>query len=96
MRWLGYCIPSDFLSLAGCVLHSSSFAEMARHVRDLATGAGVPLGLVLEGGYAPQALAESVRAALTALPGDEPPRPVAEEPPLTRQAIAQFERYWPL
>src|SRR6204780_4720478 len=33
--------------LAGCRLEAGSFAEMARHVRGLATSLGVPLGAVL-------------------------------------------------
>jgi acetoin utilization deacetylase AcuC-like enzyme len=37
---------------------------MARHVRDLTAKLDVPLGVVLEGGYAPASLAESVRATL--------------------------------
>lgn len=58
--------------LAGCCLQSTSFAEMARHVRDFAGELGVPIGAVLEGGYEPVALAQSVQAMLTALGGGEP------------------------
>jgi acetoin utilization deacetylase AcuC-like enzyme len=53
--------------LAGCRLESASFARMARRVRDLARVREVPLGAVLEGGYAPAALAESVEATMAAL-----------------------------
>ena len=53
--------------LANCRLESSSFAEMARHVRDLAEALEAPVGVVLEGGYEPGALAECVRDTLTAL-----------------------------
>jgi acetoin utilization deacetylase AcuC-like enzyme len=81
--------------LAGCRLETESFAEMARHMRDLARAVDAPLGAVLEGGYAPTALAASVQATLAALPGEDPPRPVAEQP-LTARAAAQFDRYWPL
>jgi acetoin utilization deacetylase AcuC-like enzyme len=52
--------------LAGCMLEAESFAKMARQVRELAR----PLGAVLEGGYDPDALAESVAATLAAL-GDQ-------------------------
>jgi acetoin utilization deacetylase AcuC-like enzyme len=57
--------------LAGCRLRASSFAELARHIRDLAVRLGVPLGAVLEGGYAPTALAQSVVEMLTALGGGD-------------------------
>jgi acetoin utilization deacetylase AcuC-like enzyme len=81
--------------LAGCRLESESFAEMARQVRDLARGLGVPLGAVLEGGYAPAALAESAQAMLAALPEETHARPAAPDP-LTSRAIDQLSRYWPL
>jgi acetoin utilization deacetylase AcuC-like enzyme len=82
--------------LAGCELETASFAEMARHVRDLARRLDVPLGAVLEGGYAPTASAHSVDATLAALAGEEPARTVAPEPLLTPLAAAQVGRYWPL
>ncbi|MBA3864776.1 MAG: histone deacetylase [Solirubrobacterales bacterium] len=53
--------------LAGCELATESFARMSRQMRDFATSAGAPLGVVLEGGYEPQASAESVAATLAAL-----------------------------
>jgi hypothetical protein len=56
----------------------------------------VPLGLVLEGGYEPAALAESVEETLAAVGGNEPARSAAAEPPLTLQAVALIGRYWPL
>jgi acetoin utilization deacetylase AcuC-like enzyme len=53
--------------LAGCLLDSSSFAAMARLVRDFALEHGAPLGAVLEGGYHPPSLVESVLATMGAL-----------------------------
>jgi len=82
--------------LAGCRLETSSFAEMARHVRDFAGELGVPLGAVLEGGYEPAALAQCVRETLTALGGDEPPRSAAPEALLTSRAAAHIGHYWSL
>jgi acetoin utilization deacetylase AcuC-like enzyme len=82
--------------LAGCRLQSSSFAEIARHVRDFAQQLEAPLGVVLEGGYEPLALAESVRETLAALADEEPPRATAADVPLTARAARQFVRYWPL
>ena len=56
--------------LADCRLETDSFARMACQVRDMAQHAGAPLGAVLEGGYDPAALAESVAATLAALGGE--------------------------
>jgi acetoin utilization deacetylase AcuC-like enzyme len=82
--------------LAGCELEESSFALMARHVRDLAAQLGVPLGAVLEGGYEPNALARCVRATLAALGDREPVRSAAPEPLLTSRAASYIGHYWPL
>ncbi|MGP0100320.1 MAG: histone deacetylase [Solirubrobacteraceae bacterium] len=82
--------------LAGCRLEAASFAEMARHVRDLAQRLDVPLGVVLEGGYEPVALARCVRETLAALGDGRAPTSAAPEALLTSRAAAQFARYWPL
>ncbi|MGD0452586.1 MAG: histone deacetylase [Solirubrobacteraceae bacterium] len=82
--------------LAGCRLETASFAEIGRHVRDLAERLDVPLGVVLEGGYQPTVLAQCVLETLTALSGDEPPLSAAPEALLTSRAAAQIARYWPL
>ncbi len=82
--------------LAGCRLETGSFAEMARHVRELAAVRGLPLGVILEGGYEPVALAECVQCTLTALDGDEPATSAAPEPLLTSRAAAHVAHYWPL
>ena len=83
-------------SLANCRLQAGSFAEMARHVRGLADGLGVPLGAVLEGGYEPVALAECVRETLVAFGSDEPAQSAAPESFLTSRAAAHIGHYWPL
>ena len=82
--------------LAGCRLETSSFAEIARHVRDFAERLDVPLGVVLEGGYQPAVLGECVLETLTALAGDEPPVAAAPEALLTSRAAAQIGHYWAL
>jgi acetoin utilization deacetylase AcuC-like enzyme len=82
--------------LAGCRLEDASFAEMARHVRDLAERVDVPLGVVLEGGYEPAALARCVRETLAALVGEDPPSSAAPEALLTSRAAAQIAHYWSL
>ena len=82
--------------LADCMLETSSFGELARHVRDLAAERGVPLGVVLEGGYEPVSLAQSVRETLLALGDDRPPPAAPEELPETRRAVAQLSPFWAL
>jgi acetoin utilization deacetylase AcuC-like enzyme len=82
--------------LAGCELEESSFAQMARHVRELAARLEVPLGAILEGGYEPAALARSVRETLIALGDAEPARSAAPEPLLTSRAASYIGHYWPL
>ncbi len=82
--------------LAGCALQSSSFGELARHVSGFARDAAIPLGLILEGGYEPQALAESVRETLLALGDEREPRSVSAPQTATARAVAQLGRYWPL
>ncbi len=88
--------------LANCRLQTGSFAEMAMRARDMALAAGIPLGVVLEGGYNRRVLAECVCATLPALAGEGQVRSVALEDPLedpgsiTARAIAHLGRYWPL
>jgi acetoin utilization deacetylase AcuC-like enzyme len=82
--------------LAGVRLETSSFGEMARHVRDMAERVGAPLGAVLEGGYEPDVLADCVVETLGALAGSEPPVSAAPEALLTSRAAAQIGHYWPL
>jgi acetoin utilization deacetylase AcuC-like enzyme len=64
--------------LAGCLLESSSFAAMARLVRDFAAAHGAPLGAVLEGGYQVPSLVESLLATMAAL--GQPAQPQSDRP----------------
>jgi acetoin utilization deacetylase AcuC-like enzyme len=82
--------------LAGCQLETASFGELARHVRDLAAQQRAPLGVILEGGYEPRSLAESVRETMLALGDELPPRRASADLRLTSEARAQLARYWPL
>lgn len=82
--------------LAAVRLKTESFAEMGRHVRSAAEQVGAPIGVVLEGGYAPGALAASAIAALEAFAGEEQPNSAAPEALLTSRAAAQVGHYWPL
>jgi acetoin utilization deacetylase AcuC-like enzyme len=81
--------------LASCTLETSSFALLALHVRALAEDLGAPVGVVLEGGYALEALSQSVVAALAALADGDAPASV-ERDSLTDRAAAQVGRYWSL
>jgi acetoin utilization deacetylase AcuC-like enzyme len=82
--------------LAGCRLETSSFGELARHMRDLALACAAPLGVVLEGGYEPVSLAQSVRETLLALGDERAPRGVTDELREAAAAIEQLRPYWPL
>jgi acetoin utilization deacetylase AcuC-like enzyme len=87
--------------LANCRLRTSSFVEMTLLVRELARAAQIPLGVVLEGGYNKEVLAECVCATLSALTGAGNPRdagegPTAEEQAMLGRAAEQVGRYWRL
>jgi acetoin utilization deacetylase AcuC-like enzyme len=82
--------------LAGCMLETGSYAQLAAHVRELAAELGVPVGVVLEGGYDLEALSESVVATLGSLAdGNEPPREV-ERDGISERAATAIGRYWRL
>jgi acetoin utilization deacetylase AcuC-like enzyme len=82
--------------LAECLVDEEGFAAMARRLGSVGRRLGVPVGVVLEGGYDVDALASSVAATLIGLgedPGGEVPAPgpvarMAEEV-LARPAFAQ-------
>jgi acetoin utilization deacetylase AcuC-like enzyme len=82
--------------LATCTLEAGSFAQMGCHLRDFAAELGIPLGVVLEGGYEPVALAESVAATLAALGGEGEAISGAPEPLLTSRAAVGVSRHWRL
>jgi acetoin utilization deacetylase AcuC-like enzyme len=79
----------------GCELEASSFAEMARQIRGLGERTGAPVGAVLEGGYALDALAASVCATMHALADDEPADSVAPDF-LTARAASHVGFRWRL
>lgn len=85
--------------LAGCRLRTETFPEMAARVRELARSAGVPLGVVLEGGYNRGVLADCVAATLPALAGEVGRRreidpPAGPEALVLDQALAQVAAHW--
>jgi acetoin utilization deacetylase AcuC-like enzyme len=83
--------------LAGCEVTRDGYAQMAAGVRSMAEELGVPIGVVLEGGYDLEALAESVLATLEVLGADEPPHPAhVALHPLASAAAARLAERWPL
>ncbi len=82
--------------LGGCLLETSDFARMTRHVGDLAALTGAPIGAVLEGGYDPPALAESVIATMRALTADDTAESIAPDLIYTRQAASYVGHHWEL
>lgn len=87
--------------LADCRLSTESFVAMAARVRALSESQAAPLGLVQEGGYDSEVLAECVCAVMPALSNDTPPRIVpstgtAAEDALVDRAVERLARHWPL
>jgi len=81
--------------LGGCLLETSSFAELGRWSRALGEASGAPVGCLLEGGYDLRALAASVAATMEALTGGRAPRSVSPGP-LVDRAAQQVGRFWSL
>jgi acetoin utilization deacetylase AcuC-like enzyme len=82
--------------LADCLVTEDGFAAMAALMRDAAEVAGAPLGVVLEGGYALDALARSVAATMSVLgQTGGAPELEAEASPLVGEALARLEPWWP-
>ncbi len=86
--------------LADCRLQTRSFVEIAARVRGLTVDAGIPLGVVLEGGYNREVLAACVCATLPALAGQAPARVAPQPPAQAGTAVARaavFHRaHWPV
>jgi len=81
--------------LAGCRVTDDGFAGMAASMRATADELGVPLGLVLEGGYQLGALSRSVVASLEVLgAAGTPPVPEVALDPLAEQAQERLAAYW--
>ncbi|MFZ0043865.1 MAG: histone deacetylase [Solirubrobacteraceae bacterium] len=86
--------------LADCRVTEDGFAAMARSLRAVCSELGVPLGGVLEGGYALGALARSVAATLAVLgggdgrdaSGEEAGVPVSADARRARERLAEW---WP-
>jgi acetoin utilization deacetylase AcuC-like enzyme len=84
--------------LADCEMTEDGYAAITRSIRRLCDSLDVPIGCVLEGGYALDALGRSVAATLAALNEPVPAAApaVGEDPPPTiRQARERLAEWWP-
>ncbi len=82
--------------LAGCRVTDAGFAGMAALMRACADELGIPLGLVLEGGYELGALSRSLVATLEAIgAADAPAVPGVKMDPLVLRARERLAAYWP-
>jgi len=82
--------------LATCTLSEAGFAGMTASLRAACAEVGAPLGLVLEGGYAVEALADSVAALMPVLGAAEvPAAPELPVHPLAVAARERLARFWP-
>ncbi|MDW5594138.1 histone deacetylase [Conexibacter stalactiti] len=83
--------------LAGMALSEAGFAAMTGTLRRLGAELGVPLGGVLEGGYALGALAASTAATLAALTAPEPPAadPGLAVAPASNALLERLSARWP-
>ena len=83
--------------LASCLVTRAGYAQMAASMRGLADELGVPLGVVLEGGYDLVALAEGMVVTLEVVGAEDPAdRPPVALHPLAAQAAGRLAGRWPL
>ena len=77
--------------LAACLVDEDGFAAMARQVGGVSRQEGIPVGVVLEGGYDIDALAASTVATLNALQRD-PEEPLPDRAPVAGVADSVLGR----
>ena len=84
--------------LGSCGMTEDGFAAMTRSIRRACDATDVPLGCVLEGGYALGALARSVAATMQELKPTPPAGPgdPVELHPLAEEARGRVSRWWRL
>ena len=82
--------------LASCRLSETGFATMTASLRRAAGRLGIPVGLVLEGGYSLEALVRSMEALLPVLGSERPPADAVPLPehPLAARALGRLEPYF--
>ncbi len=81
--------------LAECRVTDAGYGEMARSLRGAAAELGVPVGAVLEGGYALGALARSVAVTMEALAGLESADGAVGVADVSGQALERLGEFWP-
>jgi acetoin utilization deacetylase AcuC-like enzyme len=81
--------------LASCRVTEAGFAAMTASLRRVGEELEAPIGLVLEGGYDVDALADSVCALVPVLTGSESPAEVPVHP-VTEGLAARLARWWPV
>jgi acetoin utilization deacetylase AcuC-like enzyme len=82
--------------LATCRLTDAGFAGMTASLRRACADVDAPLGLVLEGGYAVDALASSMAAVVPLLGAASVPGPVElDVHPLADDAWRRLAAWWP-
>jgi acetoin utilization deacetylase AcuC-like enzyme len=82
--------------LADCRVTTAGYAAMVGRLRGVAEELGIPVGLVLEGGYDLGVLTESLTASLAVLGADAaPPAPEVELHPLAWRARERLAARWP-
>jgi acetoin utilization deacetylase AcuC-like enzyme len=82
--------------LASCVVSDEGYAGMAGLLRSAADELGIPLGIVLEGGYDLGALARCVVLTLDVIGSPDPPAaPQSALHPLAARALERLAPYWP-
>ncbi len=82
--------------LGNCLMTENGFSAIATSVVHAAAELEVPLGAVLEGGYALRPLARSVAATMEVIAARTPTKPDPAEPEaLARAARERLARWWP-
>ena len=81
--------------LADCLVSDEGFTGMARSLRSVAGELGIPVGAVLEGGYALDALARGVAVTMEQLAGVDSVSGSVEVDPLAERALERLAEFWP-
>jgi acetoin utilization deacetylase AcuC-like enzyme len=81
--------------LAECRVSDGGYGEMARSLRGAAAELGVPVGAVLEGGYALDALARSVAVTMEVLGGGTASDGAVGMAEVSGAALGRLEEFWP-
>jgi acetoin utilization deacetylase AcuC-like enzyme len=82
--------------LAGCEVSDDGFAAMAGSARRMAASLGVPVGVVLEGGYDLGALSRGVVRTLEVFGAEAAPEaPALAVHPVAAEAAGRLSARWP-